>query len=157
MDFLLIIKTKILSFFIRNISGDYYDNTAKFYTINKIWHNILLDDISGDYIEFGIFKGKSLYHSYKTAKKIKLSDNRIFWGLDSFEGFPIENHNFYKNENFKVSYKKVKNQFKKYKNVRIRKGYFENILKNKEIKDVEKIYKEYEECDIKKYKIEEFE
>ena len=58
MGFLLLIKTKILSFIIRNINGDVSDNTSKFYQINKIWRNIKLDQIPGDYIEFGIFKGK---------------------------------------------------------------------------------------------------
>ena len=53
MGFLLLLKTKILSFIIRNINGDVSDNTSKFYQINKIWRNIKLDQIPGDYIEFG--------------------------------------------------------------------------------------------------------
>ena len=60
MGFLLLIKTKILSFIIRNINGDVSDNTSKFYQINKIWRNIKLDQIPGDYIEFGILK-ENLY------------------------------------------------------------------------------------------------
>ncbi len=103
MNLLLLIKTKFLSFLIRNVSGDIYDNSSKFYQINKIWHNIKLDQITGDYIEFGIYKGKSIYHSFKVAKKLDIQKNILFWGLDSFEGFPVENHNFYKNDNFKTS------------------------------------------------------
>ena len=103
MEFLLLVKTKILSFIIRNINGDVSDNTSKFYQINKIWRNIKLDQIPGDYIEFGIYKGKSLYHSIKSAKRIRIDKDRIFWGLDSFEGFPAENHSFYTSKNFEVS------------------------------------------------------
>ena len=46
MGFLLLLKTKILSFFIRNINGDVSDNTSKFYQINKVWRNIKLDKIA---------------------------------------------------------------------------------------------------------------
>ena len=69
MSFLKKIQTRILSFLIRNISGDYYDATSKYYVINNIWNNIKLDSIEGDYIEFGIFKGKSLFHFFFYCQK----------------------------------------------------------------------------------------
>ena len=138
MGFLLLLKTKILSFFIRNINGDVSDNTSKFYQINKIWRNIKLDQIPGDYIEFGIFKGKSLYHSIMSAKKNRINKDRIFWGLDSFKGFPVENHNFYKNENFTSSYEKVYNQFSKFPEVKIIKGFFDEELQKEPLRDIKK-------------------
>ena len=148
MSFLKKIQIRILSFLIRNISGDYYDATSKYYVINNIWNNIKLDSIEGDYIEFGIFKGKSLFHSFSTAKKNKIIHNRIFWGLDSFEGFPAENHSFYTSKNFDVSYEKVIKQFSKYENIKIKKGYFSQSLNNKNISEINKIAFAFVDCDI---------
>ncbi|RPG63249.1 MAG: hypothetical protein CBD98_001030 [Flavobacteriaceae bacterium TMED238] len=148
MSFLKKIQIRILSFLIRNISGDYYDATSKYYVINNIWNNIKLDSIEGDYIEFGIFKGKSLFHSFSTAKKNKIIHNRIFWGLDSFEGFPTENHSFYTSKNFDVSYEKVIKQFSKYENIKIKKGYFSQSLNNKNISEINKIAFAFVDCDI---------
>ena len=148
MSFLKKIQIRILSFLIRNISGDYYDATSKYYVINNIWNNIKLDSIEGDYIEFGIFKGKSLFHSFSTAKKNKIIHNRIFWGLDSFEGFPAENHGFYTSKNFDVSYEKVIKQFSKYENIKIKKGYFSQSLNNKNISEINKIAFAFVDCDI---------
>ena len=59
MGIILKIKTTILSYLIRRINTVNYHNLAKFLQINKIWNNIKMDSIEGDYIEFGIFKGKS--------------------------------------------------------------------------------------------------
>ena len=148
MSFLKKIQTRILSFLIRNISGDYYDATSKYYVINNIWNNIKLDSIEGDYIEFGIFKGKSLFHSFSTAKKNKIIHDRTFWGLDSFEGFPAENHSFYTSKNFDVSYEKVIKQFKKYGNIKIKKGYFSKSLNDKNISEINKIAFAFVDCDI---------
>jgi len=147
MEILLLLKTKILSFVIRNIPGDYYDNSSKFFHIYKIWNNIKLDEIKGDYFEFGIYKGKSLYHSFKTARKLGLIQ-RKFWGLDSFEGFPFENHSFYRKENFQVSHTKVESNFKKYKNIKIKKGFFEKVLTDKEVLGVKQISFAFIDCDI---------
>ena len=115
---------------------------------DNIWNNIKLDSIEGDYIEFGIFKGKSLFHSFSTAKKNKIIHNRIFWGLDSFEGFPTENHSFYTSKNFDVSYEKVIKQFSKYENIKIKKGYFSQSLNNKNISEINKIAFAFVDCDI---------
>lgn len=148
MSFLKQLQIRILSFLIRIISGDYYDTTSKFYVINNIWNNIKLDSIEGDYIEFGIFKGKSLFHSFSVAKKNKITDSRIFWGLDSFEGFPVENHSFYKSKNFKVSYEKVLKQLKKYENIKIEKGYFSEVLNKDNVSEINKIAFAFVDCDI---------
>ena len=51
MNLYILFQVKILSFMLRNISPNYYDAVAKFKTINKIWHNIKLDSIPGDYAE----------------------------------------------------------------------------------------------------------
>jgi O-methyltransferase len=128
MNISLKIKTLLLSFVINFFNGDNYHNASKFYHIYKIWNNINLDDIDGDYIEFGIFKGKSLLHSVKTYNKMQTKKKIKFFGLDSFEGFPVENHSFYKEDNFSVDFNKVQKTFNKYENVEIHKGFFKQTL-----------------------------
>ena len=44
------------------------------------------DDI-GDYLEFGVFNGKSMISMYKSCKELGITDTR-FIGFDSFEGLP---------------------------------------------------------------------
>lgn len=148
MNFSLKIKTILLSFFIRNLKGDNYHNLNKFLQIYKIWNNVKLDSISGDYIEFGIFKGKSLYHSIKVAESINLYNSIKFWGLDSFKGFPVENHGFYKSTNFLSSAEEVKKSFTKYKNVEIIEGFFEESVELNRLKSIEKISFAFIDCDI---------
>lgn len=41
----------------------------------------------GDYYEFGVFKGYSLWHAISVAQKCNLTDMRFF-GFDSFRGLP---------------------------------------------------------------------
>jgi len=123
-------------------------NYYKFLQIKNIWANIKLDSIEGDYIEFGIFKGKSLLHSYKTYEKVDNSESIDFYGLDSFDGFPNENHEFYKKENFTSSFLKVKKQFRKYSNVHIIKGFFENSLQTKKLTSINTFSFAFVDCDI---------
>lgn len=148
MNYLLKLKTYSLSFIIRNLNSVYMHNSAKFLQIYKIWFNIKLDDIEGDYIEFGIFKGKSLLHSIKVTKKLKIFQNKNYWGLDSFKGFPVENHNFYQSKNFISSKSSVDKLFKKYNNVKIIEGYFEESIKSHELSNIKKISFAFIDCDI---------
>ena len=148
MGLTLKLKTFILSFFTRNFNDVNFHNLEKFIQIKKIWFNIHLDDIQGDYLEFGIFKGKSLYHSIKVAKKLKLYNRTTFWGLDSFKGFPVENHDFYTSENFKTSKKTVEKFFSKYKNIKIIEGFFNQSLKSEQLKDIQNISFAFVDCDI---------
>ena len=148
MNWLLKLKTKILSFLTTRINGVNLHNFAKFNQIYKIWFNIKLDSIKGDYIEFGIFKGKSLLHSVNVTKKLDIFNDKNFWGLDSFTGFPVENHDFYLSENFKSSKKKVEKPFIKYKNVHIVEGFFEDSVVSKELASVNNISFAFVDCDI---------
>lgn len=148
MNIILFLKTKILSFLINFTNPTNTHNYYKFLQIKNIWVNINLDNIEGDYIEFGIFKGKSLYHSYKSYKKVCNLDGVTFYGLDSFDGFPNENHHFYRRENFKTSYEKVFRQFKKYRNIKIFKGFFDEVISVKELDELKKISFAFIDCDI---------
>ena len=153
----LLLKTKLLSLFLNFLNPTNQHNYQKFHQIKNIWSNVFLDKLEGDYIEFGIFKGKSLYHSLKTYRKIYKENNKAFYGLDSFEGFPVENHNFFKNENFKSSYQDVCNTFKKYNNVYIEKGFFSDSLSTERLTKVDKICFAFVDCDIYESSIEVFE
>ncbi len=148
MNHSLKLKTKILSFVVRNIGGVNLHNLAKFFQVYKIWFNIKLDSISGDYIEFGIFKGKTLFHSIKVAKKLKIFQEITFWGLDSFKGFPVENHEFYLSKNFKSSKELVEKPFTKYENVKIIDGFFEDSVTTQQLVSIEKIAFAFVDCDI---------
>jgi len=156
MNLFLKIKTLFLSFIINFFNGDNYHNASKFYHIYKIWNNINLDGINGDYIEFGIYKGKSLLHSVKTHKKMNTKKEIKFFGLDSFEGFPVENHSFYKRDNFSVDFNRVERMFKKYKNVEIHKGFFKETLEKDEFTKKEFSFV-FIDCDIYESAIDVFE
>lgn len=147
MNFVLMFKTLILHLYSTSIKPTNIHNLLKFKQIYLIWSMIKHDNIQGNYVEFGIFKGKSLYHSWKCAKKLNLI-NITFYGLDSFEGFPVENHGFYIKENFKNSYEKVTKRFSKFKEIKIIKGFFSDSLKKEVLTEVKKINFAFIDCDI---------
>ncbi len=147
MSFILFIKTYFLSYFTTLLNPTNIHNSLKFKQIFQIWYCIKQDNIPGEYFEFGVFKGKSLYHSWRCAKKLNLNDIN-FYGLDSFEGFPVENHNLYTNENFYTSYKKVEKTFKRQKNIQLIKGFFDTTLNSNEIQKIKKISFAFIDCDI---------
>lgn len=41
----------------------------------------------GDYYEFGLFRGGTFLHAYKTCQRLGLNDTK-FYGFDSFQGLP---------------------------------------------------------------------
>jgi hypothetical protein len=122
-------------------------NLGKYNLIRKIAYLISIDEIDGDYAEFGCFTGSCLKHANRCFKYFKL-DKNIF-GFDSFEGFPKELHKEFINENFISDYDKVKNLEKKYPKIKITKGFFSESLKTeKVIKDLDKISFSFIDCDI---------
>ena len=141
------IKARLLSFVTTFLAPVSVHNFQKFNMIQDIWANIEMDSIKGDYLEFGILRGKSLLHSFNCAKKLQIT-NCNFYGFDSFEGFPIENHDFFTKNNFVTNYEKVKNTFSNFKNVHILKGFFEETLKHNDIKKIDKISFAFIDCDI---------
>ena len=83
-------------------------NNAKYVTIKKALYNLWIDQIDGDCIEFGIFTGSSFKHTINTENRIDKNNNTLFYGLDSFEGFPENSHPFFQDKNFKSNLKKLK-------------------------------------------------
>ena len=125
-------------------------NFSKYFLIKNIIHTLSMDQVEGDYAEFGCFTGSSLKHSARCYKKYFSNNNRVkIYGFDSFEGFPEEVHKTFKSINFIASYEKVKMLEKKNMNIRIIKGFFEKNLNNKEIKnDINKISFAFIDCDL---------
>ena len=106
-------------------------NFAKYNIIKKIIYTISIDEIEGDYTEFGCFTGSSLKHAHRCIKKFSV-DKNIF-GFDSFQGFPKELHKEFKSENFKVDYKKIIKLENKYPKIKIFKGFFSTSLNKKKM------------------------
>ena len=75
--------------------------TSKYIAIKKILYNLWIDQIEGDCIEFGIFTGSSFKHTIKTENRVNKKNKTRFFGLDSFEGFPDNDHPFFQDINFK--------------------------------------------------------
>ena len=74
-----------------------------------------VEEIEGDYLEFGVYTGSSFCHSIrcvKTYTKIysSISSTR-FYGFDSFQGFgelpDKDRHPIYKDVHYETSYEKV--------------------------------------------------
>ena len=125
---------KIASFFILVIPQFLIHNLEKYQIIKNIFYTLDMDDIKGDYLEFGCFTGSSLKHAINSHKKFFKNQNMLFYGFDSFQGFPENVHKTFTNDNFKTDYNKIKKIELKYKNCRIVKGFFHKSLDNKIIK-----------------------
>jgi len=115
-------------------------NIEKYIAIKKVHYLSAIEDIEGDYIEFGVFTGSSFCHSIRCVKNLSNINSKIlstkFYGFDSFEGFgeliEEDNHPFYKDTNFEASYDKVNNRVKKVAkgiDYRLIKGFFSETLK----------------------------
>lgn len=64
-------------------------NTAVLDAIDRSFEYARANGVSGDYLEFGVFKGASLLHAQKRADQLGLEPMR-FIGFDSFRGLPPE-------------------------------------------------------------------
>lgn len=96
---------------IADINPAVVHNLEKYHTLKKIHYLSTIEDVEGDYLEFGVFTGSSFCHSIRCCKKLaKLNPktlNTKFYGFDSFSGFGNLNdddkHPFYADENFATS------------------------------------------------------
>ena len=133
--------------FITKIHPVISHNIAKINFFKDSFFLLNLEQIEGDYIEFGVFDGTSMiaaYHANKaSAKKDGLTMNtegpkRKFFGFDSFEeGFKIfdksDKHPSWIDGNLKSSFEKTNKRIKKnLKNEEfyLVKGFVENTCKN---------------------------
>ena len=126
--------------FISSINPAVIHNLEKYYAIKKSLYLSLIEDIDGDYIEFGVFEGSSFAHAIRTSKSIMkylgLKKKINFYGFDSFDGFgelrEMDSHPFYIDEQFKTSYKNVFRRVSRVsKSVKFKliKGFFDDTLR----------------------------
>ena len=93
-------------------------NLEKYHAIKKVMYLTAIEDIEGDYLEFGVFTGSSFCHSIRCYSALRYLNHSIenthFFGFDSFAGFgdldKSDEHPFFLNENFSTNYKIVKNR-----------------------------------------------
>ena len=139
----------IVSKFILSIPIYIPHNISKYKTLNKIIYTLFIDNIKGDYAEFGCFTGSCLVHSHRCFEKYFGKNKSLIYGFDSFEGFPEEVHKEFKNDNFISSYHKIKLLEKKYEGINIIKGFFSNSLNDVHIKDkIKNISLAFIDCDL---------
>jgi hypothetical protein len=96
-------------------------NLEKYHTLKKVHYLSTIEDVEGDYLEFGVFTGSSFCHSISCCKKLAKFNpktlNTKFYGFDSFAGFGTlaedDKHPFYTDENFATSLPKVNRRVKR--------------------------------------------
>jgi len=111
----------LLSALIASLNPAIIHNIEKYYILKKVHYLCAIEDLRGDYLEFGVFTGSSFAHSIRCYKKMKyLSeklDNMNFYGFDSFDGFgelnDSDKHPFYTDNNFKTSINTVNKRISK--------------------------------------------
>jgi predicted O-methyltransferase YrrM len=128
------------SFFFAMLNPAIIHNLEKYAVIKKVIYLTSIEEIDGDYLEFGTFTGSSISHAIRCAKKAKgnfpASDNIRFYGYDSFEGFgelsEDDKHAFYTDQNFNTDYDRVLKRVKKVAgncfDVKLIKGFFNESL-----------------------------
>ena len=116
-------------------------NLAKYYAIKKIHSLSTIEDMDGDYLEFGIFTGSSFCHSIRCFKASQKKNPDMkpmsFYGFDSFKGFgPIDEedkHPFFTDVNFDTDKATVERRVRKVAGnipFYIIPGFFDDSLKN---------------------------
>jgi O-methyltransferase len=121
-------------------------NIDKIAGLKKAFYLVNLENVPGDYMEFGMFEGTSFIGAFESHLRTKLpnSPNRKFWGYDSFEGFKYSDENdahpFFREGDFKSSEnlvrKRIKKHFKKKADWEITKGYVEDTIGGKTAAEV---------------------
>ncbi|MES2887698.1 MAG: TylF/MycF/NovP-related O-methyltransferase [Pseudomonadota bacterium] len=116
-------------------------NLEKYHTLKKVHYLSAIEDVEGDYLEFGVFTGSSFCHSLRCCKKLaKLNPkmlNTKFYGFDSFSGFGTlaedDKHPFYTDENFATSLPAVDKRSRRVAGslkFQLVPGFFSDSLKN---------------------------
>lgn len=133
-------------------------NLGKIEIIKKAMWHCELEKIEGGYFEFGVYEGTSLLAAVKAHKSISSTVPRRFYGFDSFdEGFKYfderDRHPFFKEGDFVSSYEKVLKRFRKFPEVKLTKGYFEETIaggggKGREIYGSDRCAIAFIDCDL---------
>ena len=86
-----LIITKILYFFLNDINRNDISGV-----LHKAWGHIFNNNLTGDYVEFGVYRGATLIQAHRHLKKPATGGigettcrfNGTMAGFDSFEGLP---------------------------------------------------------------------
>lgn len=122
------------------ISPAVVHNLEKYLALKKVHYLSSIEDIEGDYLEFGVFTGSSFCHSIRCSHRMSQLNSKVvgtrFFGFDSFSGFgelsEDDEHGFYTDENFATSLKDVNKRVAKVaKGIEFRliPGFFSESLK----------------------------
>lgn len=114
-------------------------NLEKYYILKKVHYLSAIEDVSGDYLEFGVFTGSSFCHSIRCSKKVGYLNSSVlatkFYGFDSFSGFgevsEEDKHSFYTDANFDTDFDAVHRRVKKVAksaNFKLVPGFFSDTL-----------------------------
>lgn len=106
-------------------------NTEKHTILKKALFYKHIENIKGDYLEFGVYEGTSLKGAATYWKKIG-KEKINFYGFDSFTGMKIEKgdeHPFYGTFDFSTEFQEIKKRFKNFPEVKLVKGLFQETLK----------------------------
>lgn len=109
------------SYLISLLNCSIIHNLEKYYIIKKVHYLSSIENLEGDYLEFGIFTGSSFCHSLRCVKSLsKFNENILktkFYGFDLFSGFgkisEDDRHPFYTDINFSTDLKKVEKRIMK--------------------------------------------
>jgi len=135
-------------------------NMGKTMALKKAFYFAFLEQLAGDYLEFGTFEGTSLIAAFENDQKFRGPDTptRSFWGFDSFEGFKYfdarDRHPFFQEGEFASNYQMVRQRIARHIKDRAKwelvKGYFEETIQGKTTLDfgLEKISVALIDCDL---------
>ena len=116
--------------------------------IEYCYNQIIKDNVAGDFIETGVWRGGAVIFMKALLKNAGIND-RIVWVADSFEGLPAPDEaNYpadkgdihYAQKELAISKEQVQKNFEKYglldENVRFLKGWFKDTLPTAPIKSI---------------------
>jgi hypothetical protein len=103
------------SMLIARINPAIVHNLEKYAILRKVHYLSAIEDIAGDYLEFGVYSGSSFSHSIRCCRSLRHLNPNVsmtrFFGFDSFAGFgsvpEADKHPFYTDINFTTSFEKV--------------------------------------------------
>lgn len=127
----------VASFVLSKIPATVEHNIQKYQALRKAFYLTALEQLHGDYLEFGVFTGSSFVYALRVSRKFRFLGKvgTRFFGFDSFAGFgkvgEDDSHPFYLDSNFAVNEGKIIRNIKRHakdQKVELIKGYFENTL-----------------------------
>ena len=146
LEFLQSLSSKIVS----ALNPAVIHNLEKYYILKKVHYLSAIEDVNGDYLEFGVFTGSSFCHSIRCSHKVRYLNPSVaetkFFGFDSFSGFgelqEEDSHSFYTDENFETDFKAVEKRVRKTakdSSFKLVPGYFsESLSKGPQALDIDR-------------------